>query len=560
MSSINFRNLIHVFDNVIKDPCRAIDEVLGNFVEEEYRIETFNLDPLQLYTSIYGKPIETPEKALQDEQVSQVLSNSLSFLAKWSELITNALFMTYKLPRSAIYICVQLEAQLRYYFPSASSAEVEQMVAQFAYEVFLSRSLSSTKNQVRALGKQPSADAFQKLDCILQFVGFAVLNRGYGNNKWYLTSLNKQIHTIHKDFTKFVKDSARGVSLDDVYGLNEYTQFDPFQKPTLSLLEKHVYTVVEQLQKNATIKELISTLIASAKVSPSGENDKTILLQLHPSPTERVVNGIDVQEFARAKKLVVDLLLCELAGSTLPQLLNASPTVSNEELHKSLFGDDQITSIREKQRNLNESLNNLEKDGRSSSSDNYQSVVTDIANDIRLHARRQRERAEQKKSVQEAREKLLVQREELKAKLAQYEEYLETCLQNLTRTSRRLSFRPVTEKAGKIQKQRASLDQAKSYKSSAEKLFRKGILVDVIGIQTPKQMSKLSVEIGSTADLGIFSVSLLDSNKTVETHLLEFQDLLKADSNEEQKYMLQDRVVFDVPHLIQYINKKFFNK
>lgn len=81
-------------------------------------------------------------------------------------------------------------------------------------------------------------------------------------------------------------------------------------------------------------------------------------------------------------------------------------------------------------------MEQLEADGRTQKSDNYQSIVTDIANDIRLHERRQRERQEQKKSIAATKRKLMEQREELHEKLARYEEYLETCLQNLSRTSR----------------------------------------------------------------------------------------------------------------------------
>uniref|UniRef100_A0A8R1HQS7 RasGAP_C domain-containing protein n=1 Tax=Caenorhabditis japonica TaxID=281687 RepID=A0A8R1HQS7_CAEJA len=218
------------------------------------------------------------------------------------------------------------------------------------------------------------------------------------------------------------------------------------------------------------------------------------------------------------------------------------------------------SGLSEQQEALQNDLHQLESDGRTARNDNYQSIVTDIANDIRLHERRQRERAEQKKSIAQTRRKLVEQREELKDKMLRYEEYLETCLQNLSRTSRRLSFRPNTKEAGKIQKERASLDQIKSYKSSADKLVRKGVIVHVAAYETPKKIGKLSVEVASTEERGVFSITLIESGKVVDTITLYFQDLLKALSVDEKTCELDSKVVLDVAKTIQYINKKFYNK
>lgn len=89
------------------------------------------------------------------------------------------------------------------------------------------------------------------------------------------------------------------------------------------------------------------------------------------------------------------------------------------------------------------------------------------------------ERETQTKTLAEAEKTLLTQREELKGRLARYEEYLDICLENLGRTPRRQSIRADTRSAEKVVKTRKSLDGPKSIKNSAEKLFRKGFLVDI---------------------------------------------------------------------------------
>ncbi|PAV89299.1 hypothetical protein WR25_05717 [Diploscapter pachys] len=550
-------------DSIDGNENQTISNELKSFLEEEGKMIVFNLNPDEVYKSMYNDDKVTIDTAMNDEKVKETVNSSIEFLAKWSEKFSAAMLKPDSIPPFLLYLCASLYDMLRLQLPATPSHDIRKLTSEFAYDVYYSHLLTNEKTLSKlAVGNKVPETAKHKLESVVQFVGFAVCNKGYGNDKWYLTSLNKQIKNIHEEFKNKVASKMFDCNLNEIYEMDEFTFYNPSNKPKLCLMQKHVAAVLKYLKNNAKVisKEggsRIRNLLDSCK-APDCEGDRTIVLRLHPtaeSPTTTQSN----EAFARAKKFVVDLLLSECKGTTVPELLATKATDNSEKLHDEKYNQEKMPNIAAKQAATEKALQELESSGKVTKSDNYQAVVTDIANDIRLVTRRRRERLEQKRRLAETQRKLCNERDELKKRLTLYEEYLDTCLQNLGRTNKK-SIRPTEGKtAAKVKKERKSSESNQKYTGSAEKLTKKGILMDIAGYATPKSMSKLNVEISSTGKKGVYSIALIDGKENFKNVTLDFQDLLRADYSEEDRLVVGETVSLNVPNAIEFFNKKFHN-
>ncbi|GMT01501.1 hypothetical protein PENTCL1PPCAC_23675, partial [Pristionchus entomophagus] len=569
-----------VFDSINDRVCDVlVDEMKAFFATEKRENQAFNLDPIDVYVSMYGgvKPGDA-QTALEDKRVAEVLEESKSFLAEWSERFSAAIIAKHQIPRSVKYVILFTADELRRRFPSAPLADQQKAVAELAYEAWVRPSLVNTRHISIATGKETTDDGMAKMVAVTKFMQYAVANRGYGNAKWYLSSLNRQIHIINQQFKNFVMESISSVKyLDEIYdGLSEYTHYDPARRPVLALPGRTIVDVINSVKQNAApmtvapsakpFRALIESLNAATV-----DDDKTLVLYLHPMSSsssyedeEKAAQARKVQEeFVNAKRFIVDLLLCGCVGSSIPELLEFRASREVESCHERLFNDQpKFENIAAKQTEIGKLLDSLESSNRVNSDNAYQDLVTDIANDIRLATARRKERTAQRKSLEESEGRLRRQRDELAERLNQYEVYLDTCLENLSKTTRRISILSTTEKAGKISKARTSADTRQHHKSTVEKLFRKGVLVDnkIAGAENTRRAAKWTVEFSRSERKGVFEVRVLDGKEPLGEYTVDFQDLLQAQYRSEKHYAVKNSLVFSLNELIAHINKKFYGQ
>ncbi|GMR54430.1 hypothetical protein PMAYCL1PPCAC_24625 [Pristionchus mayeri] len=569
-----------LFDSINNRVCDALGEEMKAFFTTESREnQAFNLDPIDVYVSMYGgvKPADA-QTALEDEKVKEVLEESKSFLAEWSERFAAAILAKHQIPRSVKYVLLFTADELRRRFPAASLPDQQKAVAELAYEAWIRPSLLNTRHISTTTGKETTDEGMAKMIAVTKFMQYAVANRGYGNAKWYLSSLNRQIHIINQQFKNFVMESLDSVQyLGDLYdGLSEYTHYDPARRPVLALPGRTIVDVINSVKQNiapmtvALSAKPFRTLVESLNAS-TADDERTMVLYLHPMSSstsyedeEKAAQARkEQQEFVNAKRFIVDLLLSGCVGSSMPELLEFRATPGVESTHDRLFNDQpKFENIAAKQAEISNLLDSLESSRRVDADDGYQHIVTDIANDIRLATARRKERTAQRKSLEESEGRLRKQRDELAERLNQYEVYLDTCLENLSKTTRRISILSTTEKAGKISKARTSADTRQSHKTTVEKLFRKGVLVDnkIAGAEQTRRAAKWSVEFSRSEKKGVFDVRVLDGKEPLGEYTVDFQDLLQAQYRSEKQYSVKNSLVFSINELIAHINKKFYGQ
>lgn len=121
----------------------------------------------------------------------------------------------------------------------------------------------------------------------------------------------------------------------------------------------------------------------------------------------------------------------------------------------------------------------MENLGHVSSSDGYQSIVTQIANDIYRRNKYRDQRAEQLRNLQKTLTDLELRRKQYEDRLETYQTCLNNALDNISIKERRPSIQ--IQKGGKAEKQlskRTGKEKMISIKLSGDKLLKKGIAVN----------------------------------------------------------------------------------
>ncbi|MFH4974093.1 hypothetical protein AB6A40_000802 [Gnathostoma spinigerum] len=545
---------IHRIPNNIE---KRIADLNAEMMKDKNNREVFNIQPMEIYETLKGKKAANVTEAAEDPNVMKFLEESKSYVAKWSEKFARVLFDPKEpIPNVVRYLVRSTYRNMKKKFPHEVEKELIQALVGMVYKCYwepmivvkLVVELDSRQEHYRAI--------------IAELIGSAVSNAGYGDDKWYLKSLNSTLIATHHLAVSLIEKLVRDET--PIYSHNRYTDYlSPLGKPLLYIRIKQLRKLDEALRANIDViftksDDRLANLVKTASLSDFDE-ETTVRLELHDFPeTGNIEEITDAQELLDwTKRYIVECLLCNCQGDNLPEMLNRSTTQTEENLFKTNFPAEK-KSLNERKLMIKDYLERLEVLDWAKAADDYQSVVNSIAKDIIEEQDYRSNRRRQLNKMFHDEEELQKTVDALKERIKVYQEYLQRVLENQPTAPRHPSIEGSTSKAKKLIDKRHSRDvKHRQVEISARKLDEKGILVSVDGYTKLEEYDKLSFKIVKTEQHGIYSFFIIEPKKQPVSYEIVFQDLLSARDNEKRIVKIGNRINFDSNKFIEFLNKEF---
>jgi hypothetical protein len=216
----------------------------------------------------------------------------------------------------------------------------------------------------------------------------------------------------------------------------------------------------------------------------------------------------------------------------------------------SMHGESKLP-LKDVKKKILRNLKILEQQGLVTSKDHYQDIINAIAKDIRNQRKYRLSRKQELNKLRTTLENLNRKSNFYEEQVGYYNQYIQVCLDNLNK-----------KKTGKSRKQSQSQDVVAkgTIKYSAQKLFEKGVVLELQGVP-PAQFKNVQFVIATVEDLvGVFEVSAKFMGVSMEKVELVFQDLLQLQYDGVAVMKMFGKATINVNLLIFLLNKKFYGK
>ena len=596
-----------------------LKSVLGPLVEKVLHSEDrISLNPVDIYKGWLSQTeIETGEpsrypyevsnlQALDHPEVRERLSEAMKTVSAAADEFMEAIFSNARtLPYGLRYMASKLGHFLRERFPRAGDEEIGKVTGNLIYYRFLNPVIAAPDAfEVVELEAGASLENEQRkrLGSIARILQHAAACKLFEGEYACLSALNPYIRASHARFSQYFAAAADVPSAEEKFDIGEYSDLVMISRPVINISAKEIIS---------THKLLLAHLDAVAPL-PSGDDPlREVLVALGDTPDIRNLLGEledrnlpaeELQErwvelgrqeimltlvnkyegiqqdkqaldtnakFLEAKGMAVDLIKVH-PGDNLPDIISAVHSAATEQafdrlVQKSADHDLITSSIAPSQtRNytlselkyfLRENLELLEERGVVSAADGYQHILNAIARDIRNQHRYRRERRSEKERLSTAIEQLDRKLAFLDEQYADYRKYVETATANMSKGAKKLPPTPDQQTSPVLA---AANFRSKTIRYSAQKLFDKGILIEIDGV-SKSQFKALFFEIVSVSH-GSFDINAKMLGLPAESVHVVFEDLLQHRFENVQIMKLLGRVKVNVNLLIYLINKKFYGK
>eukprot|EP01087_Luapelamoeba_hula_P002864 TRINITY_DN1266_c0_g1_i2.p1 TRINITY_DN1266_c0_g1~~TRINITY_DN1266_c0_g1_i2.p1 ORF type:complete len:921 (+),score=243.14 TRINITY_DN1266_c0_g1_i2:199-2961(+) len=523
---------------------------------------SLELHPLNIYQGMINEAeIRTGEKstlernisedqAIANAQVKAIMKQRLNALREICQMFLDGVLNSMNnLPYGIRWICKQIKnLSTERFGETLDNDQVLKVTGYFVYYRFINLAVVSP-------------DAFNVIEKALEplmqknlvVVGKVLQNlfnfRPFNKQERYMMALNSFIEqnkaTVEHYFNSLVKVDEP----EDYLQVNKYMELTQKTKPVILISLREICATHQLLLGNldnlATEKDdplkLILNDLGEAPPDIDESDDREIQLTL----TNRFKVAVEEEDeiermYAETKELIIPVLRSIPVENSIHRLhltdvLESGIRYAGETNNKVLSS--QINKILE-------NIAKLEKVGRLSKTDRYESFVHDISLEV---ANRRIIREQQKKEIDRLTVTLMNLRKHqsfVNDQIAQYQEYLKQCRERHYQSA---------AKPSKKSKKGSDSKGVGPFKFTYKELAKQGVIVDS---EVPAMSRKRTHFIISSEEVGMFDITAKIAGISVEKMNLELDDLLERHYNGVE-YLELEQVTLDVNMTIHLINKFF---
>eukprot|EP00005_Dracoamoeba_jomungandri_P001282 CAMPEP_0174252074 /NCGR_PEP_ID=MMETSP0439-20130205/1701_1 /TAXON_ID=0 /ORGANISM="Stereomyxa ramosa, Strain Chinc5" /LENGTH=892 /DNA_ID=CAMNT_0015332565 /DNA_START=22 /DNA_END=2700 /DNA_ORIENTATION=- len=528
---------------------------------------SLELHPLMIYQGMIAeKEITTgeksslernipEEKAMQNPQVKAIMKKRLTALRDICQnFLDGVINSMHQLPYGIRWICKQIKnLSMERFGEALDHDQVLKVTGYFVYYRFINLAIV-TPDAYEVVDRELDAVVRKNLVVVGKVLQNLFNFRLFGKQEKYMMPLNTFIEKNKSTVELYFNSLVKVDDPEDHLQVNKYMELTQKTKPVI-LISLHEISATHNLLldnidnliegEEDQLKVILNDLGERPPLIDEADN-RDIQLTLQSRFKVEVEEEDEVERmYQETKELIIPVLRVIPIESSIHRLhltdvLESGIRFAGDTSNKQL--SNQINKILE-------NINRLEKEGRLSKTDRYESFVHDISLEV---ANRAQIREQQKKEIDRLKTTLTNLRKHqsyVNDQISQYQEYLQQC--------REQHYKPTKKVKKKKQvKEKMVQESVGPFKFSYRDLAKKGVIVDS---EVPPLSRKKTQFLISSDNVGVFDIVARIAGISVEKMQLELDDLLERHYNGIE-YLELDQVTLDVNMTIHLINKFFLGK
>ncbi|ODQ50264.1 hypothetical protein SAICODRAFT_73541 [Saitoella complicata NRRL Y-17804] len=585
---------------------KYMHDLLGPLVTKVVQDDFLNLesDPVMIYKNMInneelrtGQRSSRPQvvdqaEAIRDPETRNAFIKHLSDLRDFTEMFIDAIENSVRtMPFGIRYIARETLRAVQAKFPDEAETILLKVVGNLIYYRYLNPAVVAPEH-FGVIDGAITAQQRKNLGEIAKMLTQISQGRLFSSDNVYLQPLNEYVASAIGRMTSIYVSVTDVIDAETEFEFDEYEDLTATEKPMLYIKPSDIcYThslVGRELDAIApSTKDIFRDIIRDLGPLPSSSDmfmgetgDQEITLTLNSTIQPEGEADADFKAlWLETKRSVLNIIRVQ-QGNSLMEILT-KPTAEEDEWawrnllehemssqqQRSAYSDTPVQDLSglaytDVKRMALENILRMEAAGKITRENGFQDLLNAIAIDIRTKHRRRQQRQRDIDSARQTLAHLDEKATYLAGQLESYNDYVEQSMLTLqTKKGKRRPIMPFTKQYFHMRDLQKSgrVPRFGSYKYSAQKLFEKGVLVEIKGYERG-QWDKLYLTI-SCDDVGIFFVEASYHSIHIPggSIQLRLDDLLQAQFQKQQHISLFDNLVkLNVNLTLHLIFKKFY--